>query len=208
MSDERPILRVGASDIKSETDLKSLVKEDVKKDSPEVQAAYNRAEKKKRLARVLERGMVGDRLQVELPPDVHGEWAPISRIEYYRALGYEIDTQFAKIRSLHSRPELGGLECSVVGDAVYMVQPMEDYLLWEELRAERYKQMNNKPKKDGQIGQQEESNYSQQLDSLTEGAVGVPVIDESKAREARKEEIAAAAQAAMQRSAAKQLATT
>lgn len=203
MSLEREVLRVGSLNkpTQSMDDVKAEMKEISDAiDPPEVKEALSRAERKKRMARVLERGLVGERLMVELPPHLHGEWAPIRLIDYYKSLGFEIDNQFARNRSLHSRPELGGQECAVVGDAVYMVQSVEDFEIWEELRSDRYFQMNNKPARDGETSNQiEERAFKDSAKTLDEGASTVPVVDNSKAREARKEQLAAATAAAQQR---------
>src|SRR5690242_7548495 len=43
-----------------------------------------RAERKARLATILDRGFVQDRLTVELPPDVHGEWVRNDPLEIQR----------------------------------------------------------------------------------------------------------------------------
>ncbi|KKL62621.1 hypothetical protein LCGC14_2183340, partial [marine sediment metagenome] len=44
-----------------------------------------------RLATILERGRTVDRLHVELPEDVHGEWVPNEQkdILHYESLGFE-----------------------------------------------------------------------------------------------------------------------
>lgn len=205
MSEERTVLRIGGDSSAQKPMNETLDNKEIsdKVDSAVVKDALSRAERKARMARVLERGMTGERLQVELPPELHGEWAPIRLIDYYRSLGYTIDTEHARNRSLHARPELGGVECAVVGDAVYMTQPMEDYEIYEELRMERFVKMNAKPDAEGErVKQLEERAFAQNLNSLTEGRVSVPVIDSSKARDARKNEIQSAMAAAAQRSGA------
>lgn len=210
MADEREVLKVsmGGNETLQETIQKSKEISD-KIDPPEVKEALSRAERKARLATVLERGFVNERLHVDLPAHLHGEWAPIDQIEYYRTLGFVIDTEYARNRSIHARPELGGINCAVVGDVVYMVQSNEDYEIWNELRAERFEAMNRKPSKDGTtVEQLEEKNFKDLTETLTEGPVKVPVIDESKTRQARKEEISSSMAAAMARRQAREHSTS
>ncbi|KKM76313.1 hypothetical protein LCGC14_1381440, partial [marine sediment metagenome] len=62
---------------------------------PEELTDEEKAEKRKirraRLATILERGRTVDRLHVELPEDVHGEWVPNEQkdILHYESLGFE-----------------------------------------------------------------------------------------------------------------------
>lgn len=89
-----------------------------------------------RLARVLERGLVLDRLKVDLPPEWHGEWVSLDTAEIARMelLGFQIDTEFAPKRRLHDR----GDGKSVISDVVHMIQPKWMHEVLEAKRKEMY----------------------------------------------------------------------
>lgn len=101
-----------------------------------------RAELKARLVTVYSRGVVGDRLSVELPPDLYGEWVPADKLEIYRmqSMGFEIDTQYASKRALHDDGTGGE---SRVADVVFMTCPMETKEVIEEIKRENYDSANN-----------------------------------------------------------------
>lgn len=143
-----------------------------------------RRARKARLAGVYERGVVGDRLHVELPPSLHGEWVPNSNVDIQRkeALGFRIDTEYAPKRALHDK----GDGASYVGDCVFMVCDREDKEIIDEIRRERYEATHN-PKRGTQ---KEERDFVGQA-----GDINAPTA-ESKVREARKEDISAALSAA------------
>lgn len=163
-----------------------------------------RTDKKARLARVLERGFVGDRTVVDnLPPHLHGEWVArdIMAIERAKSLGFWIDTEFAPKRSLHSEADKGQ---AIIGDAIFMVCPKEDKQLIDEIRYEQYiRQHGTKEEKlslnrklgeeEGNL-QREEKSFNTQVTS----ELGMPVIDPSKisadagAKTVRKEQLLAA----------------
>lgn len=142
-----------------------------------------RAEKKARLARILDRGMVADRLSVELPPDKHGEWIPNDKSEIYRmqTLGFWVDKEYATKRALHDQ----GDGASVVGDAIFMVCEKENKEILDEIRRENYEAINGKP---GTVrgSQREEKDAAANLRKI-----GMPVVEESRERQARKQELAA-----------------
>lgn len=100
---------------------------------------------KARLASILDRGMVGDRLNVELPTDTYGEWVPNDKVEIYRyqTLGFVVDKKFASARALHSDGTEGN---SIVGDVIFMTCPKEVKELIDEIRVENYDKVNS-PKK-------------------------------------------------------------
>lgn len=144
---------------------------DVATDAPE-----SREQRKARLATVYERGITGDRLHVDLPPNLYGQWVPndVVSINRLRALGFEIDTEFAPHRALHDR----GDSASHVGDTLFMTCNMETKEIIDEIRRDRYEQLNSKKGK-----QREEKAFV-----ANAGEINVPST-ESKAREARKEDI-------------------
>lgn len=114
----------------------------------EIKEIETRQSRKARLAEVYERGLLGDRLHVPLPPDKHGEWVPndVVSIDRKRSLGYEIDTVHANKRALHDK----GDGASYVGDVVFMTCSMETKEIIDELRRERYNSL-HAPKKGTQI---------------------------------------------------------
>lgn len=144
---------------------------------PTMTEEETRAQKKARLAQVLDRGIVGDRLKVDLPPGVHGEWIFNDQTEIMRmeALGFQIDTEYAPKRALHSK----GDGASYVGDVVFMTCPMEDKILIDEIKREQYMRLNRK----GPV-QKEERDF----DNLTRKE-GLDTLKEGSVNEARKAEI-------------------
>jgi hypothetical protein len=139
-------------------------------------------EKRARFTRILERGIVADRLLVELPNGLHGEWVPRDQteIERKKLLGFWIDEKHAQNRSLHG----DGTGAAIIGDTVFMVCDRETKELIDEVKRERYRQRHGKPGEDKRK-QEEEKAYTKQVDHQ----LGMPVIDESSARTAKKEDI-------------------
>lgn len=83
--------------------------------------AEKRKEFRARTARLVTRGHIVDRLNVQLPADVHGEWIrdDAVAIAEAQALGFEIDTKYAVQNKLHT--DASGK--AKVGDAVFMTIP-------------------------------------------------------------------------------------
>src|SRR4051812_10412635 len=98
-----------------------------------------RAEKKAKLVSILSRSIVTDRLAVDLPADMYGEWFPNDKMEIYRAqmMGFKIDTEYAKARALHENPQHGG-DASIVADAIFMTCELETKQLIDEIKQENY----------------------------------------------------------------------
>lgn len=145
-----------------------------------------REQKKARRAQVLDRGQLGDRLQVDLPPDLYGEWVPNNTVDVFRkrAMGFEIDEVHARKRAMHDK----GDAASYVGDCVFMTCSMEDKEILDEIRKDRYDKTHNP--RGGR--QKEERDFLSSQASNTKDAS----IVESKARVARKEDISNALKAA------------
>ena len=177
MSEEREVLDTATGRMIS---LAEAIKTDVPAN------VETRRQRKARLARVLERGVVGDRLQVELPPNVYGEWVPNDKSEIFRmqSLGFEIDTEYAPKRALHDQ----GDGRSVVGDAVFMTCDRETKDILEEIRRENFERANGNPD-DPTAEQLEEREFATQ-----NSKIGMPVVEESKQRQARKEHLEAVLQ--------------
>lgn len=150
-----------------------------------------RAERKAKLARILDRGQVGENLKVELPPHLHGEWIPNTKEEIHRmeALGWWVDTEHAAKRPLHQDRKIQhgqGDGTSVVGDTIFMCCSKEDKEILDEIRHEEFLRINGNPNK-ADSKQKEEREF----EALNRG-IGMPTIDESKHRVARKEHLEAA----------------
>lgn len=143
----------------------------------ETTAVETREAKKARLARVLDRGLSADRLHVDLPPHLHGEWVFNDQIAIFEkeALGFKIDTEYAPKRALHSK----GDGMSIVGDCVFMICSKEDKELIDEIRRDQYMKLNRKGKT-----QKEESDFNSQT-----GKLGLETISEGSVNEARKAEL-------------------
>lgn len=145
-------------------------------------ATESRADKKARIARVLDRGVGVDRLNVEtLPSHLHGEWVPNDPKEILdkENLGFRIDTEYAKQRKLHGTAD----GRPIIGDCVYMVCERETKEIIDEIRNEQYLRANRK-----QGPQKEEKDFASQTSKLGE----IPTITEGSVNEARKAELEAA----------------
>lgn len=113
---------------------------------------------KARVVRVLDRSFVVDRLHVDLPPDLWGEWCPNEPWEIlrYETLGFSIDKEHATKRKLNDT----GDGKAVVGDVVFMTQPK-----WQHDILEKEKQ-NIYNKTHLQKRQKEEKDFEGNVKSL------------------------------------------
>lgn len=142
----------------------------------------SREQKKARRAEVLDRGMIGSRLQVKLPDDRYGEWVPKDDVFRKQALGFEIEKNYKPDHRVHDQ----GDGATYVGDVVFMTCSKEDKEILDEIRQERYDRL-HKPKGGKQI---EEREYINSVDK------DIPPDAASNVRQARKEDISAAITAA------------
>lgn len=96
-----------------------------------------------RLASVTERGLINDRLHVDLPDSVHGEWvnADPAEVAMYESLGFTVDTEYAKKRALHE--ETGSVR---VGDVIHMTCPKELIEVINENKQKKFIEMHGDPK--------------------------------------------------------------
>lgn len=160
----------------------------------EIKATMSRTEKKARAARILDRGITADRTMVEnLPSNLHGEWVANDPLEIHRMkiLGFQIDDKYAIKRALHSE---GGDSMSIVGDAVFMITDKENKEVIDEVRYEQYIRMHGTRAQKAELnlaqdGVKEEKEFKAQV-----GAIDLPIIEESKITQARKDEITDALQ--------------
>lgn len=148
-----------------------------------------RAEKKARLVRILARGFTHDKLHVDLPEHLYGEWIPNDPISILEAesIGFAVDTTYAtkQRRGMHDH----GDGRAVLGDCVYMVMLKEDKEIHDEIRREAFELANGKPG-DIKATQTEERGFAEQ----SRGS-GLPIVQESRSRQARKAELEAALRA-------------
>lgn len=145
--------------------------------------------RKARLAEIYYRGFANDRLDVQLPKHLYGEWVPFKdggvAIDRKKALGFKIDTEYATKRALHdASATVGG--GSAIGDCVYMVCDMETKEILDEIRIEKFKSMHEP--KGGKAKEEREFLASAPAETLPSA--------ESAARVAKKADITAAIEAA------------
>lgn len=177
MSEERSVTNVKTGETLTMSEATS-------KDPAEIQRL--RADRKAKIARILERGQVVDRLTVEnLPQHLHGEWVPNDPQDILRMkmLGFDIDTEYSTKRALHNE----GDGKSIIGDCVFMVCSREDREIMQEIRREQFEKRNGKPGTTVKR-QAEESDFQKQNQSLGIG----PTVEESVTRSVRKDEIESA----------------
>lgn len=103
-----------------------------------------RGELKAKLAAILDRGIVEDRLRVEVPDNMHQEWVRNDPIEIRRlqSLGFMIDDVYAPSRAIHS----DGTSSAIVGDVISMICPREIKEVIDEIRLEQIIKQNAKKK--------------------------------------------------------------
>jgi hypothetical protein len=150
MAKEREIVSAKSGEIP--VTVKDLISELAgAKTDAEKEVAQKKLEAKLRV-QVLDRGVVNQRLNVDLPSDVYGEWVTNTKDEIYRmeSMGFEIDSQYAPSRALHSE----GDGKSIVGDVVFMTCPKVVKESIDKIRRTEYMAMNMKKKT-----MREESNF-------------------------------------------------
>jgi hypothetical protein len=106
MSQEREVIPVKAN-------RGTTMQEELMKMEPQERVA--------RLISVMDRGMTGERLKVNLPNDVYGEWVPNDKMEIYRmeSMGFRIDEEYALKNALHN----DGSGKPIIGDVIFMTTP-------------------------------------------------------------------------------------
>lgn len=160
---------------------------DIKNEAGEV--IETREVKKARRAQILARGAANDRLDVNYPADkYHGEWVPIKdggvAVHRMKSLGAWIDKEYAPSRALHSgESHEGG---AVVGDCVFMMMNREDKEILDEIKKERYDALHN-PRR---------GKLKEELDFENQAPAETLPKSESNAKRVRRQEIAAAIEAA------------
>jgi hypothetical protein len=145
-----------------------------------------RGELKSKLAAILDRGIVQDRLSVELPDDTHGEWVRNDPLEISRlqTLGFTVDDKYASKRAIHS----DGTSGSIVGDVIHMICPKEVKELIDEIRVERMVKEHAGKKKGKTKVHKEEEQFQEDVDRLH--SAGVSGFTSSTERTAGNKELA------------------
>lgn len=155
--------------------------------TPEQKAAETKAERRARLVHILDRGHMHDRMKVDLPPHLHGEWARNKQedIFYMQSLGFDIDREHATKRAINSNASAG--DGVVVGDVIFMTCPKD---VKEEIDAIRQEQMFAKSGRPGDNIGREEKEF-QALTAISSGGE-IPTMVESKTRAVTASEVATA----------------
>lgn len=126
-----------------------------------------------RMAVVLDRGIVHDRLKVDLPPDLHGEWVrddPLE-IDRMRTLGFWVDETYATRRVLHS----DGTSANKVADVIHMVTMKKNKEMIDQVYLEKQVRATRRPKK-----AQEDEEFAEATARDTGGII--PTFSESNQR--------------------------
>ena len=191
MSNERDTLVLSESGAVSQVSNRELLENTIVQEEGETAAEFKarkRALTKARLVRVLERGQTADRLHVELPEGVHGEWVSNDEmsIASHQLKGFELDTQYASARSLHS----DGSGKAIVGDVIFMTCSQDNKDLLDEIGREMYINRHGDPRKRGKRDKEEKAENRAASSLLKES--GLPVIDESDSVSVGASEIQAA----------------
>ena len=185
----KPVTNSTPSDQKTEapTEANSETVLSVQHNTTPLQQAINeappesRASRKARLAQVLNRSIVNDRLNVALPPHLVGEWVRNDPMEINRmqALGFQVDTEYAPNRAIHG----GGRAGAIIGDVIFMTTDRENKQMIDEVRHEQFLKL-NAPR-----NAKEEKDY---LKVTQDDRDAIPTFSESQTREATRDDIAAA----------------
>lgn len=135
-----------------------------------------REQRRARLVSILDRGVIHDRLHVEVPPDKHVEWVrnnPLD-IDAMKMLGFSIDTEYSTKRNIHS----DGTSANVVGDVIAMVceKEVKEDIDWA--RAERVKQM-NKPHRAGKAEREFQASVDPEIVPTTNSSLRSVTLNEA-----------------------------
>lgn len=137
-----------------------------------------------KVATILDRGILHDRLKVDLPPDIHGEWARNDPLEISRmqTLGFWVDNTYATKRQIHS----DGSSSNVIGDVIHMCTLKSNKEMIDKVRMEQVRRQNMSRKQK----QKEEDEFASDVARAT-GEV-IPTFVESSTRTATASDVRAA----------------
>lgn len=147
-----------------------------------------RRELKAKLTEILDRGVVQDRLHVDLPDHLHGEWVLNNPLEINRLklLHFEVDTEYAPKRSIHG----DGSSSGIVGDVIHMICPREVKEIIDEIRSDQAKEIYKTRKVAGTDQGREDRDFIESV-KKTPG-FGVTAFSESKEHAATYEDVKSA----------------
>jgi hypothetical protein len=158
MAQERDVVKVGQAqpDTLSATERKIPTREEIRG----------------KVVSVLGRNYSADRLNVDLPPNLHGEWVSNDKVDILRMqdMGFWIDTEYAPKRAYHSE----GDKKAIIGDVIFMVTHKEVKLEIDRVKQEMYEREHG-IKRD----QKEERDYRNVSDKTLKEAHITPFIESS-----------------------------
>lgn len=140
-----------------------------------------------RMAMVLDRGIIADRLKVDCPADLHYEWVrndPME-IDRMRTLGFWVDNTYATRRALHS----DGSSANQVGDVICVMTTAENKKMIDQIYLEKQLKATRNPKK-----AQEDEEFASMTEKMTDGII--PTFSESSQRMVTAADVRAALQRA------------
>lgn len=106
---------------------------------PSEDYAKAKAAARARIVTILDRGITNERLNVDIPADVYGEWVlniP-TEVQRFQSMGFEIDDKFSAGKAVHGNAK--------IGDTVFMTCPRYVKEVIDEVRMERFIAMHGKP---------------------------------------------------------------
>ena len=153
--------------------------------APSSLTTEERAKRKAFFVTALDRGVIHDRLKVDLPPHLYGEWVRRDKfgIDELKGLGFWLDSEYSESRSLHS----DGTKVGQVADVVFMVTTRENKELIDEVKHERFLATHAKR---GANTAKEEKDFATAVQEGTDGEI--KTLIESKTRPASADDVAAA----------------
>lgn len=127
---------------------------------------------KAKQAVLLDRGILHQRLKVDVPEDLHYEWVRNNPVEIdrKRALGFWLDTKYSTKRAIHS----DGSSANVIGDTVCMLTLKKNKEMIDQIYFEQSMNSTKNPKK-----AQEETAFAASV--LKETGGDIPTFIESQA---------------------------
>lgn len=140
-----------------------------------------------RMAMVLDRGIIADRLKVDCPADLHYEWVrndPME-IDRMRTLGFWVDNTYATRRALHS----DGSSANQVGDVICVMTTAENKKMIDQIYLEKQLKATRNPKR-----AQEDEEFASMTEKMTDGII--PTFSESSQRMVTAADVRAALQRA------------
>lgn len=119
---------------------------------------------------ILDRGVTHSRFQVNLPPNLHGEWVPRDAIAVreYQSKGFKIDTEYANENAIK---EQSGAHGNVIADVIFMTCPMNWKNILDAEKHKRFVEMNGSPS-DVRKAKAEEKDYSNNAKKIEKFGIG------------------------------------